>query len=319
MTHTKHPPYSQPAPAPGVYEGLPYHVYASWDAINQSFLKDMDETPATAIHNKTHQNPDEDEKSHYRIGRAMHTLTTQPESFDTEYIVKPKTLPGKATKADIRKGLAKKEGDVFDKPWDGSLKACKSKMALWLSEGLTLIAPKEHDKAKGMADSLREHPLVKDILEAGYYELSIVWVDQATGLICKARFDAYKNGGILDWKSTKRAINGTSMMYEATNFKYYLQMHHYEQGAMAADLAEYPQFEFFFVRSKGPYLCDHYKPDISLITDAKIEWERLMKRTARCIETGVWPGLYDPNDEKTWTKDLMAAPSLGTKLGWEGS
>ncbi len=300
----KNPPYSQPAPAPGVYDGLPYHVYSSWDAINQSFLKDMDETPATAIYNKTHRDPDEDEKSHYRTGRAMHAMTTQPELFEKEYVIKPGTYINE-------KGEEKK--------WNGNATICKDKMALWLSEGLTLLAPKEHDKAKGMADSLREHPLTRAFLEDGYYELSIVWVDEATGLTCKARFDAYKNGVILDWKSTKRAINGTSMMYEATNFKYYLQMHHYEQAAIAADIAEFPQFEFFFVKSKAPYLCDHYKPDISLITAGKDEWERLMKRTARCMETGAWPGLYDPNNDKTWTKDLLASPSLGTKLGWEGT
>ncbi len=291
---TKNAPYSQPAPKPGVYEGIPFHVYASWDAVNAGLLKWVDHSPAYAIYNKLNPDADADEKKHNRVGRAMHTLVSQPELFTGEYVVKPSTYTNK---------------DGEEKKWNGSATVCKKKMALWLSEGMTLLSPDEFGTAKGMADSLRGHPLAAKILDGGQFELSLVWIDEKTGLTCKARLDAFKAGVIADWKSVASSASPSAVMREAAKLKYYIQLHHYEQGTKAVGLDEYPELGFFFVEKYAPYLCAFYKPDITFLELGKVAWERLMFRTAECTKNNEWPG-YDQG-----VNDLFAPPWAGTELG----
>jgi len=267
-----------PAPDPGVYPNVPFDKYLAWDACDASFLRAMAHTPSYARWKRHH--PQED-KACYAKGRLFHALTLEPDQVDREFIVKPATYTND-------KGETKK--------WNGNATVCKQ----WFAQHahLTPINADTLAEAQAMADRVRALPQLAQFLDGADVELSVVWVDKGTGLTCKARFDAYRNGIVLDLKSTSGSAGPFPWFAECQRHRYYLQAAQYIEGMIATGLAKgVPWFCFVACEAYPPHDVAVY--DVQDDKDAlsydflcygRLRRAMLLQQTARCLKDDDWPG-----------------------------
>jgi len=291
-----------PAPEPGVYPGVPFETYASWDAANASLLKALDHTPALALHRLTHI---EDDKPHYALGRLFHLLATQPELADGEFVEKPATY-------------VNDKGE--EKPWHGGAKACKAQMALWLSEGLTPVSADDMNQALAMADSVRTHEKLGPLMDGADVELSLVWVDTTTGVTCKARLDVAKTAaGVIGELKSARSAKADDFFNVAYRLGYHIATAMYVDAAIALGLTpeDVPTWYVFAVVEKfPPYLARAFDvhDDPEALSFAFLDLGRKVYKTklaeyAFCRKHNKWPGYPTEHADMMlppWVKDAEA-------------
>jgi hypothetical protein len=79
---------------PGVYKNIPFSIYRAIDAVNHGTLCEIETSPKQYQHVKEHGIK---QTTAMLIGRAVHTMTLEPELFDFEYaIFEGKARRGKA-------------------------------------------------------------------------------------------------------------------------------------------------------------------------------------------------------------------------------
>jgi hypothetical protein len=172
------------------------------------------------------------------------------------------------------------------------------------------IEPKEYaDVAYGADKSLRDHPTSRIILNRGFNELSLVWIDEGTGLICKARLDDYfrdaNNTGIPS--DLKSCSNIEWFHRDLYKMKYHIQFGHYTNGALANDLPV-NYFSCIAVQTSGtfPVRVGYLNPE--KLADAQTESCRLLGLIKESRERGYWPNFAPPPLIHSW--DQMTAADL---------
>lgn len=261
---------SQP---PGLYPNIPFDEYASWDAVNSHILNGFSRTPAHVYHQMTHGGPESTPAKD--LGWFVHMAVLQPEQFATQVVIAPKaekkTKVGKAIWAQFEAENA----------------------------GKYVVTEETHAKATAMAKSLMTNETAREFFEAnpGHNELSVLWVDKETGLLCKSRIDRVSLIGewpiVGDLKSARNA--GRRAIERAIyDYGYHIQGAHYLEGLEAL----YPvpagnpfrRFLFFAIESEAPYLPAVYELDDAAIEEGKLLRRRYLQQWKECIESGNWPG-----------------------------
>jgi hypothetical protein len=253
------------APVPGVYENVPFETYLAWDAVSQSQLKDLLRSPAhlqVAL-----AAPDEDTDA-LRIGRAAHCAVLEAPLFGTRYARLP-------------------EG------FDGRTKAGKELRESIDADGRTALKAAEYDAALAIAATVGAHPSASAVLygEGGRNELSLVWVDEETGLICKARHDRHSpliaGGAIADLKTTQDA-SAREFERSIFTFGYHRQGAFYLRGAKAHEL-EAEHFVIVAVEKEAPFAASVYRLTEGAIAAGDAELSALLARYDHCRRSGQWP------------------------------
>jgi hypothetical protein len=267
-----------PAPPPGVHPDIAFETYLVWDAVDYTFLKHFAHTPNYSQWKRT--NPSE-EKQAYAKGRAFHCLSLEKHKADEQFVIQPETYTD-------AKGVVK--------PWHGASNTCKAWKAAQV--GKTILDEATFAQAAGMALRVRKLPQMEPFLADAQVELSVVWVDALTGLTCKARFDAFKNGIIVDLKSTSGSAAPRAWFDECQRYKYYLQVAHYIDGAKTLKIAgAVPWFAFCVCEAYEPFDLAMYDCQDDLdalsydfVVYGKMKRAILMGAVKHCMATGVWPG-----------------------------
>jgi hypothetical protein len=255
------------APEPGVYPGVPFTDYLSWDAASNSQLTTLSRSPAHLAESR--RQPREDTPA-LVMGRAIHTACLEPQLFASQYV----------------RGI---EGD-------GRTKAVKEARAKLIVENPTkeVLSATDHDDALEIATTLRARPTSGALLSVdGMREVSIVWDDDATGLRCKARIDLLSDldgGTVLDLKSTQDARRDPFERSIYT-YGYYRQAAFYLAGCYALGIAA-RHFMIVAVEKTRPYLSQAYRITDEAIEVGANEVSALLEVWAECLATGVYPG-YD--------------------------
>ena len=259
-------------PKPGIYPNVPDAEYRELDAVSQSLLKRMvgDDTPA---HLKAFLDGEIEHKdtTSMAMGRACHGMLFEPETFDDNYL----------------------EGDMKDPKAVGWKKQAEENLS-------KDIYPKDSRKhIEKIYEHAMEDPDWRAFLEAdGDVELSIVWIDEETGLLCKARLDKhilYPSGThlVIDAKSALKA-QGYKFRKQAEELGYGIQTASYIHGA--AQVFDCPESDIHYriaaFEKEPPYLREIYKPDEMdrFLERGRKEYRRLLNTYARCLDTGIWPG-----------------------------
>ena len=263
-------------PAPGIYPGISFEDYCSWDAINNSVLKELREkTPAHALQYMS-EPPD---TAALRVGHALHTLVLEPESFAGRYAVRPvcdrRTKAGKAVYEQFTESL----------------------------NGKTELTEPEFADIQAMAGKLRKKRFTCNWISKGQAEVCIVWRDPKTDLLCKARLDYYQKslGAIIDLKTTRNTAGQRDVERAIANFGYHQQAAWYSDG-LAAITGSQPDYVFFFLEKKPPYECRAWQADHETIIAGRKMYRRAMDTYAQCVQTGEWHGWPD-------TVDMITLPN----------
>lgn len=245
----------------GIYHGVSAEDYHKSTALSNSRLNALRRSPAHLKHSLEFTRPDTEA---LLIGRALHMLCLEPDSFDQNFYGMP------------RIDLRTKEGKL-------------SKEALERAHpGKTGIKYEAFKDFPAIARNVRTDSVAKHFLSDLKPEVSIFF--ERDGVKCKARLDAWneKLGCIVDIKTTE---NASRRVFEKSifNYGYYRQAAWYLQAARTQGL-DAKHFVIIAVEKKAPFLTAVYRLKDDVIELAQKEINELMKLYIDCEKADHWPG-----------------------------
>jgi exodeoxyribonuclease VIII len=254
-------------PEPGVYPGTPMEEYGRWDAANYSTLKHFKRSPAHAREALT--NPP-DQTPAMALGSAVHSAVLEPDLFIEQFAAAPicdkRTKAGKKTWADFCNANDDKE----------------------------ILKADEYDRCMKMSKSAGRNPIIEEMIkEMGCTELSFVWVDEDTGVLCKGRVDRYArlwgNSVVADLKTTEVATED-SWKREVVKYQYHAQAAFYLDGLECLSPVEGRKFLWLAIEKASPFAVAIFEPDAATIQKGRAMYRNYLRQWAACQETRVWPG-----------------------------
>lgn len=172
----------------------------------------------------------------------------------------------------------------------------RAEVAAARAAGFVPLRPADFAEAVRMADAVREHPLAAKLLSHGEPEQTLIWRDEATGVMCRAKADWLRPDGIVDLKTAVDASD-EALSKAAHNHGYAIQAPFYLRGFRALHPGVVPFFSFISVEKDPPYLVH-----VTQLGERSLAWgdrrvSEALERYRDCMESGVWPGY--PLDEIT--------------------
>lgn len=259
-------------PKPGIYSGVPFDVYLSINAINHSALKTIARSPAHYRWAIEHPDEQKDTDSK-RLGTAEHCLLLEPARFERDVIPAP---------------INPKTGKAFG----GETKAWAEYAAD--HPGKIIVSDEELARLHGMAASVAAHPLASRILsDPGTNEVTMVWVDETTGLRCKSRVDARRDGlGIRADIKTCEDASERGMAAAMVAYGYDTAAAFYARGAKALGI-DHEAHALICVESAGPFGVAVYRVADATFGIGETRVKEWLSTLKRCIDTDSWPAYSD--------------------------
>jgi exodeoxyribonuclease VIII len=267
----------QELPSTGFHYGVPFEDYVKWDAVNISKLKPMADSPMHCRYEMDHPK----ESDEMDVGSALHVATFEPGRFEKEFYVgkeeyNASTNIGKAVKA---RELEEAAGRTYLRRNKGEAVDCES--------------------VEGMSASLHTHGPAKRFLEmAGQCEVSAIWKDPVTGLMCKCRFDKltpkeaspFKRMVIVELKSTGKGQARMDRFGEQIKKWKYAPQAAYYMWAVKIITGEAPLHVFLAVENVPPYAANWGTLDDADLNTGSLQFRKWLNRYAECVKSGTWPG-----------------------------
>ncbi|WP_199546648.1 PD-(D/E)XK nuclease-like domain-containing protein [Streptomyces sp. N35] len=179
-------------------------------------------------------------------------------------------------------------------------KAAKAEVAEARAMGAIPLKQHEMQMVTDMADAIRKHPLAAALLDPAYGapEQSGFWIDEASGIRCRVRFDwlpSMHQGRLIipDYKTTTDASNA-AMEKDIDKYGYNQQADWYETGARALGLGD-QNAELLLIaqEKKPPYLVNVIGITLGSRVIAGAKNRAAIETFAECMSTGYWPGYAD--------------------------
>lgn len=178
-------------------------------------------------------------------------------------------------------------------------KAIKAEVEMVRESGGVPMRPVDFETAHAMAFAVREHPIAAKLLAGGVPEHTLIWRDEATGVLCRAKVDWLRPDGIVDLKTAESAAPD-AVSKAAHNHGQAIQAPFYLRGYRAVRLPNWTAEPFFVhiaVEKTAPYLVH-----VTQLTERAIAWgDRQVSQALEiyrdCTASGQWPGY--PQDEIT--------------------
>jgi hypothetical protein len=185
------------------------------------------------------------------------------------------------------------------------------------------VSAEQRDMCTSVRESLLAHRSANLLLtEPGEVELSLVWMDFETGLLCKARPDRHVPdlgpGIIADLKSTKDASK-RGFERAIDMYGYHLQAAHYLTGAQACGLRA-GAFAFIPFEKEAPFAVGTYRIVQAALDAGAATLRPLMQLYKQCKESGHWPAYSQDLEDITlpdygWKKADEEIAMIGTRTG----
>ena len=284
-----------PPPTPGIYPNMPFSTYLAIDAISNTRLGQMEISPLHYLHNFAL-----DRKKYLVIGELVHAGRLEPEAFDARYVVQPEFH------------LDPQNQTSDGKPSDSKATSyVKGKVKQFTADNFSRqVVPREwFDEVLAIVKALHADKKANTVLNAeGPTELTIVWEDAITGLLCKARIDkaAVAVGCLADLKTTEELAKFARLL---ATYGYHRQLAHYVDGWHAVT-GEWLEPWIIAVEKKRPFCVAAAPLHEEAIERGKQRRNLAMRRVADCLELDQWPGPPVPESWQLPAWELDAGPSL---------
>lgn len=272
---------------PGIYQGVPYDDYAAWPAVRASTLNKC--VKSLAHGRDSEINPRADTKD-LAFGTIFHSLILEPDTFDLRYAIKPSL--------DRRSPAGKESWRIFEAESAGKQVITESDIAI----------------ARAMRKGLMRCRDAASLLSgARAKELSLVWRDPETELLCKARIDMvsllYGRTYIVDLKSAADASK-LAFRRQSENLGYYRSLAYYRWG-LGELIPAQRRCAIIAVEKSSPYEAAVYELTENVLTHGLEEIRFELRRYAAALESGNWPGYGDD------IQDMDLSPYLQRQIGFE--
>lgn len=251
---------------PGVHQGLSFAEYLAIDAVNHSTLRLFARSAAHAHREITHPSEPTEAQD---LGQAIHTAILEPGRFRKEFVVAPKV--------DRRTKEGKAEWAQFEAE----------------HQGCTILKYEHWETCAGMLDAAWAHPTASAILDGrGSNEVVVIWKDELTGIMCKARIDrltTFAGATVIgDVKSTADAQEW-AFARSAAKYGYHSQAAFYLDGLHTlAPMTR--RFLTMAVEKPPPYCAAVYEYGATSIEQGRQDYRKYLGQLAESMETGLWPG-----------------------------
>ena len=160
---------------------------------------------------------------------------------------------------------------------------------------------------ESMRQNIAAHPTARELLytQGGANELSVVWKDEITSLLCKSRYDrvaALNAQAILaDAKSTAGVASLRNWQRSCYDFGYYEQAGMYLEGAQTLfplPAGQDRKFIWIVIESKPPNLVRLFETDYDALQFGYRQFRDHLELYAECLQKGEYPG-WDEGIELT--------------------
>lgn len=198
------------------------------------------------------------------VGSAFHSLLLEPHLFEREFIVAPKL--------DRRTAKGKEEYAEF----------------VELAHDKIVLTNDQYEQALGMVNHVRQHEIVKTLLDDALFEQSIFWTDKETGIQFKARPDIWSEKMIVDLKTTADA-SAYKLQRSALEYGYFLQA---GMAYEACKAIEHP-FEMFVIlaaEKEAPHVPAVFMMDNDALQFGIDQFMNYKKKLYECLSSDKWPG-----------------------------
>lgn len=234
---------------PGIYFGMPEEEHHAIEAVGSSALRDMLIDPLTCWvrHVDPNRKPHEDTPATIR-GRAFHSMLLEGAKVFASRFARAlvrEEHPGVIWSMDEYRRVC----EQLDVKAGRSIPECAERLAgaggdirqigyyveadhAERAAGKTVLPAEDFD-ALERAAGIMEANGVRSAFKGGAAEVTIVWSDEKTGLLCKARVDYLKPAAALDLKTFANKMGKPLGIAVAQTFifeRHHVQAYHYLQG-----------------------------------------------------------------------------------------
>lgn len=244
----------------GFIDGLSNEEYRKMRGVSASVLKNMVRSPAHArfkMLNPTEQTPA------MLLGVAAHAFTLESGSASKLFCQRPEGM---------RAGTKAYEAFLAENP------------------GKTELSFDAYNDAKAISEAVLKHHIAGKLVRGGSREISAFWIDEETGLTCKARPDILRDDGmIVDLKTTSDA-SPRAFSRQIADLGYHIQAAHYLEGVNRCSETEIKDFVIIAVETKAPFEVAVYYLDFGALEKGREERRNLLDLYATCKKNDIWPG-----------------------------
>lgn len=268
-------------PGPGVYEDVLFEDYLQWDALSSSRLK----LAATSLaHYKAGWQGEETPA--LRFGSLVHCGQLEPMALALRYAVMPAyemdaenvTKDGEQTQSKSSKYYQTKKAEFY--------KANADK---------TIVTADQFDEMLGCVKSLCSNEAASSVLRGpGPVEVSIVWEDEETGMLCKGRFDKLNSAGGM-FADLKTARDVARFRRAIIDYGYHRQAAFYREGWRVLT-GELLVPWLIPIEKSAPYGCCAAPLSIELIQQGWTLISRDVQRVAEAVEADAFPCYENPEE-----------------------
>lgn len=285
---------------PGLYYDIPFADYLSWDAVSNSKL-------GLAARSASHfrQGFGSETSPALRLGSLTHCGVLEPLQLSNRYVVMP-DFANMVENSDKKGNRSTSHATTFVQEAKRQFEAHNDRKQI--------VTQLELDKVTGVATSLAKEPKVQSLMSAGHAEVSLAWIDEATGLNCKCRIDWLTTDfRIVDLKTCRDPLRFESAIAE---YGYHRQMTFYRRG-IAAVMGRSAEAWLIAVETNAPY-CSRTAPvSKEAFRIGEQEVSGLLSLVAECKALEAWPGYTSP---KEWELPdwKMRQSETEIELDWSG-
>lgn len=262
------------APDPGVYPGVSFDEYATWEAANYSILRHFRQTPAHARWQMLHQ---EESSPFQALGHLVHFAVLETERFRA-------AGPVVAPKLDRRTTAGKAAWKKFETQ----------------NVGRQIVKADEREALDGILASIANHASAREALYGfGASELSIVWDEEVGDLVvrCKSRIDRLcEMGGfpiVLDVKTEGKPASTENFQRAVMTYGYHEQGAFYLRGLehlVPPDPGVVRQFIWLVCETSPPYCVRLFQAEDAALQIGQEAVDKYLRTYAECTQNDFWPG-----------------------------
>lgn len=263
--------------APGIWKDVPMSVYHSdccdGPSVSSSVLRGIappDGCPMKAW-DDFYLNPDraeQEEKDHFSLGKAVHTLLLGESDFQKAYAVRPKQFDSWRTK------------DAKD--WrEATIKL-----------GKTVLVPEMREQLEGMANRVANDRVFLDHL-TGRVERTVVYQDKRTGLWVKARPDSIPADTVIADLKTTADASQRGCLNTIKKFNYHMQLALCGTALEEVTHQRVTDYVLLFIEPKRPWAYNIKPVDNQYIWLGARQNRAAMNIFAEGFKTGYWPTYFD--------------------------
>jgi hypothetical protein len=249
------------AEVPGITLGLPFEEYLKLPGISTSALKWMMRSPLAFKWAQDH--PDTSTTPSKSLGTAAHAAILEPHRLKTDFVL-----------------------------WDGGDRRGKAWTEFKESNaGRQILTVSEFEDVKAMHSAVRGFPPASRYLENGVAEVTLQWIDPATGRAMKGRVDwvTVIDGQIVlvDLKTTRDA-SPRKFGADAYRLGYHLQFAIYTDGWFHLT-RETPRFVVIAAENNAPFEPAVFDVTEDILAQGHEEYMGLLATLKECEQTNAWP------------------------------